>query len=250
VLDAVQPDTVPMKDPESDANPGQMLPNPEVRLQPPLDLDGEDRPWSEALSDPQLWRHRPMTIFAGQSWGLLDTSPCDNTPCGRWTGFPPTLLNLAGATLRYSLTRKAELEFQGRFVNYPTGDVEGYELGGHALSLHTLSDTGSERFTIGFGPEIELGKVETVLVESGLLSLALRIVGLYEVDSGLGKWSARGDFSLVEILGGKLNVDTRFGLRSIPGIHENIDAFVGLRRSPKDWVQVEFGMGWTFDAGF
>lgn len=215
-------------------------------------FDGEpggNYPWADALATPELWMQGPVSLSAGQSWGILDTSPCENTPCSRYTGFPRTLLNLFGVSLSYRLTRTSGLVFDGRFVNYAKGDVDGYELGVRALSMHDMSRSTSDRFALGFGPELEIGKVETVLVERSLLALTIRAAASYEFATSLGAFGLRADVSALDLLGGRLVVDSKFGGRALAGLPEPLELFFGARRASGGWLQLEFGAGWTFPGG-
>jgi hypothetical protein len=209
-----------------------------------------DRPWSEAISDPAHWRPLPFILGAGQSWGILDTAPCDNTPCNRYTGFPATVLNLIQGSARYQITRNAGLSFEGRFSNYPRGDVEGYEIGGRALSVHTMSQSGRDQFVIYGGPDLRIGNAETVLVERSLMALTIRSGAGYAIGTPFGKWQGRADLSFIDLLAGKFFLDATVNAGALPMFPSELGLFLNFRSSPKDFSQIELGAQWTFRSGF
>lgn len=208
-----------------------------------------DRPWSEAMSDPAHWRRLPFILGAGQSWGILDTAPCANEPCNRYSGFPSSVFNLIQASARYQVTRDAGLSFEGRFSNYPRGDVEGYEIGGRALSVHTLSHTGREQFVVYGGPDLRIGNAQTVLVDRSLMALTIRSGAGYAFGTPFGKWQGRADLSFLDLLGGKFYLDANITAGSLPMLPSELGFFLNFRDSPKDWAQVEWGAQWTFRSG-
>ena len=225
-------------DAESRADQGQEL--------APHD-QGYNSDWVSTLMNPELWRRQDLSFFGGQSWGVLDTAPCENTPCLRYTGFPSTLLNLVGARVTYGLSPTMTLGFDGRLARYGQGDVEGYEFGVGGLVTAQLSRFGSHAFGLGVGPELEIGKVETVLLERSLSALTVRLAGFYDAVLPFGVLETSVRLSAFDLFAGLLNVDTRVAGRSLAGMPPELGFFLGVRRAPKGWVQLEIGASWALD---
>lgn len=205
-----------------------------------------DLAWSAALSDPSSWVPRSYTLGAGQSYGIVDTSPCVNKPCARYSSFPKVLINLVSFDTEYKLTRSSGLSFEGRFTNYPEGDVEGYEIGARALSLHRVAQSNQNVFDFYFGPELEIGSVNTVLLKRSLLAFSVRTGVGAEGPTPFGGYQADLDLSLLDFLRGKFALDMRLGWADIPSMPAELSFFGKSRRSLKGWTQIEFGVAWSF----
>lgn len=203
--------------------------------------------WAEAVLDPSRWHLHGAHLAIGQSWGSLDTSPCANKPCDRYSGFPSSLLNLVGGGAEYSVTKTAQLDFSGEFNLFGGNDVDGYELSAKALSVHQVARMGRDVFSLVAGPELSVGSAKTVLSEASLFHAALLTGGHYGfIVPEWGTFRAGLELSLIDLLAGDLAYEIGIRGRSLLSLPPPLGAFLGFRRASAEWSEIVLGATWDF----
>lgn len=244
VLDEPNPDPV-LEAPTSSAAPSEVS-----SRAVPAEASGGSQPfdsesWVEAIVDLSRWRLVGAHFAVGQSWGSLNTSPCANKPCERYSGFPSSLLNLVGGGTKYAVTRSADLNITGEFNLFGGNDVEGYELSAKALSVHQVARLGRDVVWLVAGPELSVGSVETVLSEVSLLHASLLTGGHYGFRAPeWGTFRASLELSLLELLEGNLAYHVGIEGRSFFSLPPPLGVFFGFRRAGTEWSEVVLGATW------
>lgn len=212
---------------------------------PPLEPSEWGR-WTHALLDPQSWEMLRTDIVIGQSWGILNTAPCPNAPCDRYSSFPSSVLNLIGGGVHFGLTESSSLQVSGDLNIFSGHDVEGYELTLKGLNQHHVLNLGRDTLHVVWGPEISLGNVETVVTGANLFHPAIVVGAHYGfLAPGLGAYSGGLEVSLADIFGGELNYELFIHGEEFPAFPEQVGAFLSLRRSSTVWSEIVFGVLWS-----
>jgi hypothetical protein len=210
-------------------------------------MSGSGGGWLDAILEPDRWQQRGALLAIGQSWGTLDTSPCANSPCDRYSGFPNTVFNSVGGGVVYSVTKTADVAFSGEFNLFDGNDVDGYKLSAKALSVHHVGQIGRDVFSLLAGPELSFGSVRTVLADESLFHFALLAGGDYGFRAPeLGVFQVGLEFSLFDLIAGDLAYGISFRGRSFFHLPPPFGVAFGLRRASSKWSEITIGLTWEF----